>query len=158
VTTRKVVTENATCESHQKPRKLTDPTSGNRTWNLKPVAVIAIGWIFVVLGIAGLFLPVLQGILFLLIGLSFCPKNPLGRETLESDSLTVPRIAGISGKGTFDCSRYSFVFTTVKFGCPGGKGNIIGNQFIGTGPGRGREAARRARRREYLNWCSYGPK
>ncbi len=32
-------------------------------------ALLAAGWIFIVLGIAGLFLPVLQGILFLLIGL-----------------------------------------------------------------------------------------
>ena len=35
----------------------------------KRLTVIAIGWLFIALGIAGLFLPVLQGILFLLIGL-----------------------------------------------------------------------------------------
>ena len=35
----------------------------------KRVAVLLLGWGFVLLGIAGLFLPVLQGILFLLIGL-----------------------------------------------------------------------------------------
>lgn len=33
------------------------------------------GWSFIVLGIAGLFLPVLQGILFLLIGLSILSAN-----------------------------------------------------------------------------------
>ncbi len=32
-------------------------------------ALVATGWFFVVLGIAGLFLPVLQGILLILIGL-----------------------------------------------------------------------------------------
>lgn len=35
----------------------------------KSIAIQIVGWIFVLLGIAGLFLPVLQGILFLLIGL-----------------------------------------------------------------------------------------
>lgn len=35
----------------------------------KRIAIIATGWLFIVLGIAGLFLPVLQGVLFLLVGL-----------------------------------------------------------------------------------------
>jgi uncharacterized protein len=36
---------------------------------VKRWTVLAIGWMFILLGIAGLFLPVLQGILFLVIGL-----------------------------------------------------------------------------------------
>ncbi len=36
---------------------------------LKRWAILTVGWAFILLGIAGLFLPVLQGILFLLIGL-----------------------------------------------------------------------------------------
>ena len=36
---------------------------------LKRYAVLALGWFFVFLGILGLFLPILQGILFLTIGL-----------------------------------------------------------------------------------------
>lgn len=32
-------------------------------------AILLLGWLFILLGIAGLFLPILQGILFLLIGL-----------------------------------------------------------------------------------------
>lgn len=36
----------------------------------KRVLVLAAGWGFIALGIAGLFLPVLQGVLFLLIGLA----------------------------------------------------------------------------------------
>ena len=36
---------------------------------MKRILLIATGWVFVVLGIAGLFLPILQGILFLVIGL-----------------------------------------------------------------------------------------
>ncbi len=35
----------------------------------KRIAIEVVGWVFIVLGIAGLFLPILQGILFLLIGL-----------------------------------------------------------------------------------------
>ena len=38
-----------------------------RSW--KRFAIIAIGWLFIALGVVGLFLPVLQGILLLLIGL-----------------------------------------------------------------------------------------
>ena len=36
---------------------------------LKRAAVLVLGWGFVLLGIVGLFLPVLQGVLFILIGL-----------------------------------------------------------------------------------------
>jgi uncharacterized protein len=36
---------------------------------IKRVTLLVVGWAFILLGIAGLFLPVLQGILFLLIGL-----------------------------------------------------------------------------------------
>jgi uncharacterized protein len=44
-------------------------------WSVKRIAVLASGWIFVLMGIAGLFLPVLQGILFLLIGLVILSKE-----------------------------------------------------------------------------------
>jgi uncharacterized membrane protein YbaN (DUF454 family) len=37
--------------------------------HLKRILVLMVGWGFILLGIAGLFLPILQGILFLLIGL-----------------------------------------------------------------------------------------
>lgn len=38
--------------------------------HLKRAGLLIAGWGFVVLGIAGLFLPVLQGVLFLLVGLT----------------------------------------------------------------------------------------
>jgi uncharacterized membrane protein YbaN (DUF454 family) len=41
----------------------------------KRIAAIAVGWLLVVLGVAGLFLPFLQGILFLLIGLVILSKE-----------------------------------------------------------------------------------
>jgi uncharacterized membrane protein YbaN (DUF454 family) len=36
---------------------------------LKRIAVVVVGWVFLLLGVAGLFLPILQGVLFILIGL-----------------------------------------------------------------------------------------
>lgn len=36
---------------------------------IKRVALIVVGWLFLIVGIAGLFLPFVQGILFILIGL-----------------------------------------------------------------------------------------
>ena len=38
--------------------------------SIKKVGLLIIGWFFIVLGILGLFLPFLQGILFILIGLA----------------------------------------------------------------------------------------
>ncbi len=36
---------------------------------IKKIGLLIIGWLFIVLGIVGLFLPILQGFLFILIGL-----------------------------------------------------------------------------------------
>lgn len=41
----------------------------------KRVLIYVLGWAFILLGIAGLFLPVLQGILFLLLGLLILSKE-----------------------------------------------------------------------------------
>jgi uncharacterized membrane protein YbaN (DUF454 family) len=38
--------------------------------SFKKVGILIVGWFFIGLGIIGLFLPILQGILFLMIGLS----------------------------------------------------------------------------------------
>ena len=48
----------------------------------KRIAILALGWGFILLGIVGLVLPVLQGVLFLLIGLAL----------LSSESKTARRI------------------------------------------------------------------
>ncbi|RPJ08107.1 MAG: hypothetical protein EHM36_05905, partial [Deltaproteobacteria bacterium] len=37
---------------------------------LKEIAILIVGWGFITLGVLGLFLPFLQGILFILIGLA----------------------------------------------------------------------------------------
>ena len=49
--------------------------SGAGDWGLKRIALLALGWLLVIFGTAGLFLPVLQGILFLLIGLLILAKE-----------------------------------------------------------------------------------
>ncbi|MCR4441517.1 MAG: PGPGW domain-containing protein [Peptococcaceae bacterium] len=42
---------------------------------LKDIVLMALGWFFLLLGVVGLFLPVLQGILFIIIGLYFLSKK-----------------------------------------------------------------------------------
>ena len=37
---------------------------------IKRIGLVILGWLFIVLGILGLFLPILQGVLFILIGLA----------------------------------------------------------------------------------------
>ena len=48
---------------------------GDRRARLKRLAIYWSGWGFIVLGIIGIFLPILQGILFLLIGLSLLSNS-----------------------------------------------------------------------------------
>jgi len=50
--------------------------------SIKRIGLLIIGWLLVVLGIIGLFLPILQGILFVLIGLAI----------LSSRSETIKRL------------------------------------------------------------------
>ncbi len=38
--------------------------------SIKTIGILVTGWFFIILGILGLFLPVLQGILFIMIGLA----------------------------------------------------------------------------------------
>jgi len=37
---------------------------------IKRIGLLIVGWFFIVLGILGLFLPILQGVLFIMIGLA----------------------------------------------------------------------------------------
>ena len=50
--------------------------------SIKRIGLLIIGWLLIVLGIIGLFLPILQGILFILIGLAI----------LSSRSETIKRL------------------------------------------------------------------
>jgi uncharacterized membrane protein YbaN (DUF454 family) len=61
---------------------------------MKRAAMLAVGWAFILLGIAGLFLPVLQGILFLLIGLFILSSEYVwAHKLLHKIKLRFPKIA-----------------------------------------------------------------
>lgn len=60
----------------------------------KRIWTIILGFLFLLLGIAGLFLPFLQGILFLLIGLYLLSKtSPLAKKILNHLQARFPRFA-----------------------------------------------------------------
>lgn len=60
----------------------------------KSIAIYWAGWGFIVLGILGLFLPILQGILFLLIGLSLLSNSsPWAARLLHRVRERFPRIS-----------------------------------------------------------------
>ncbi len=60
----------------------------------KHIALWLLGWTFILLGIIGLFLPLMQGILFLLIGLSLLSTvSPWAERMLWKIRKRFPRIA-----------------------------------------------------------------
>jgi uncharacterized membrane protein YbaN (DUF454 family) len=60
----------------------------------KRIATYWAGWCFIVLGILGLFLPILQGILFLLIGLSLLSNSsPWAAKILQKVKERFPKIS-----------------------------------------------------------------
>ena len=64
-------------------------------------AILAAGWFFIVLGILGLFLPILQGILFLAIGAYMLSlESPWARRVIEKMRRRYPRLGQ-----TFDTAR-----------------------------------------------------
>ena len=63
--------------------------------------ILASGWFFIVLGILGLFLPILQGILFLAIGAYLLSlESPMARRFIERMRRRYPRLGE-----TFDTAR-----------------------------------------------------
>jgi uncharacterized protein (TIGR02611 family) len=60
----------------------------------KRLAINIVGWAFVLLGVLGLFLPVLQGVLFILIGLLILSSEyHWARRLLERLKRRFPRLA-----------------------------------------------------------------
>jgi uncharacterized membrane protein YbaN (DUF454 family) len=63
---------------------------------MKRWIVLSLGWIFIVLGILGLFLPLLQGILFLIIGLLLLateyewPRRLIGKVSTRYPRIRAP--------------------------------------------------------------------
>jgi uncharacterized membrane protein YbaN (DUF454 family) len=63
----------------------------------KRVFIVIIGWFFILLGIVGLFLPILQGILFILIGLIILSSEYVwAHHLLKRIRERFPKIAGIA--------------------------------------------------------------
>ena len=61
---------------------------------IKRLLIWCLGWVFIVLGILGLFLPVLQGILFLLIGLYLLSStSPWAERLLNKLRVRFPKIS-----------------------------------------------------------------
>ena len=62
--------------------------------SLKRYVILSLGWFFVLLGILGLFLPILQGILFLLIGFILLSReSEWAKRQLEKLKSRYPRFA-----------------------------------------------------------------
>ena len=54
------------------------------TAQVRRIAILTLGWLFILLGIAGMFLPVLQGFLFLFVGLLLLSReSALARRLLD---------------------------------------------------------------------------
>ncbi|UCF81394.1 MAG: hypothetical protein JSV08_03000 [Acidobacteriota bacterium] len=61
---------------------------------LRRALELGLGWGFILLGVAGVFLPVLQGILFILVGLYFISRHsPLAAKIFEKLKARFPKLA-----------------------------------------------------------------
>jgi len=79
-----------------------DMTSG-----VKKALVLAVGWAFILLGIAGLFLPVLQGILFLTIGLIILSTEyAWAHHLLTKIGARFPRVAQMVERAKLKAARW----------------------------------------------------
>jgi uncharacterized protein len=73
----------------------------------KRIAIYWAGWGFILLGILGLFLPILQGILFLLIGLSLLSNSsPWAARLLEKARARFPKISKTYDEAMIKAKQY----------------------------------------------------
>lgn len=73
----------------------------------KRVLVLMVGWSFILLGIVGLFLPILQGILFLLIGLFILSTEYIwAHHLLESLRARYPRLSALAHQAKERAERW----------------------------------------------------
>ena len=62
---------------------------------LKRALLLVLGWVFVLVGIAGLFLPILQGVLMILIGLFILSSEYVwAHHLLQKVKARYPKLAG----------------------------------------------------------------
>ena len=75
--------------------------------HVKRILVLIVGWAFIVLGILGLFLPVLQGVLFLLIGLAILSTEYVwAHHLLNKVRQRFPKISGMADQATQRASAW----------------------------------------------------
>ena len=68
---------------------------------VKRAAILILGWCFILLGIVGLFLPILQGVLFLLIGLIILSSEYVwAHDLLARLRHRFPKISGTAEEAT----------------------------------------------------------
>lgn len=68
---------------------------------LKKILVLVAGWAFIAIGIVGLFLPVLQGVLFLMVGLIILSTEyHWAHRLLEKVKTRFPGVARVSHEAT----------------------------------------------------------
>jgi len=82
---------------------------------IKQVAVLVVGWGFLVLGVLGLFLPFLQGILFLLIGLIILSSEYVwAHHLLNKVRQRFPRIAHLADEASAKVHHWMRRFSRAK--------------------------------------------
>jgi uncharacterized membrane protein YbaN (DUF454 family) len=74
---------------------------------IKRVLVLIVGWCFILLGIVGLFLPILQGVLFLLIGLIILSSEYVwAHHLLAKLRQRFPKLGSTADKATARATRW----------------------------------------------------
>jgi uncharacterized protein len=74
---------------------------------LKRALVLVIGWAFIVLGIVGLFFPILQGVLFLLIGLVILSAEYVwAHRLLNKLRQRFPKLGRVADEATAKVNRW----------------------------------------------------
>ena len=74
---------------------------------VKRVLVLSIGWAFIALGIVGLFLPILQGFLFLLMGLVVLSTEYVwAHQLLEKLRRRYPKLGRVADEATAKATRW----------------------------------------------------
>jgi uncharacterized membrane protein YbaN (DUF454 family) len=74
---------------------------------VKRAAILVIGWAFIALGVVGLFLPILQGVLFLLIGLVILSSEYVwAQHLLNKLRQRFPKLGGVADLATAKANRW----------------------------------------------------
>ncbi|MFB3815813.1 MAG: PGPGW domain-containing protein [Terriglobales bacterium] len=74
---------------------------------VKKALVLVVGWLFIIVGVIGLFVPVLQGVLFLLIGLAILSSEYVwAHNLLQRLKQRFPKIAEMSHRAHIKAEQW----------------------------------------------------